>query len=295
MSRLGSRPLFDAEFHAVLAALERHARRVMRSDRAGGGEVPRRGLSGTIFHDYRDYSPGDDPRRIDWNVYGRLGDLVIKLFEAEARFRLHVIVDTSPSMDVAGRSSRGWLAKRLAGGLAHLGLHVFEGARLVITPGRDDANARMLTGKPHLPSCLQRLESAEVHQGSMAETLGALPAGFASRDATLILSDLFDLEDLERSLRRIGRRTRRIVCVQILDPIDLAPERDGWRRVRDVETGRQRLIRLSSELRDACAEALREHEQQVSALCRRYGARRLLLDTASPFERAMLRVLEALA
>ncbi len=288
------RPLFDAEFHRTTTALERFARRLLAGDRPGGGEVPRRGLSGTLFHDYRNYVSGDDPRRIDWHVYGRLGELVIKLFEAEARYRVHVIVDATPSMSVENLSHKWWMARRLAGGLCQLGLHLFEGVRLIVSPGSGEENARLHRGKAQLPVLLDRLSTATERVGHLGKTLEGLPPAFATRDAVVILSDLYDLEELDEALKRIGRRAARLSVVQVIDSSDTELPGEGWHRLRDIETGRDRVVRVTPELRLALEETLSEHSHRAEILCRRRGARRVHVETTLAFAPALLRTLESL-
>src|SRR5579872_2587268 len=77
------------------------------------------------FVDYRQYVPGDDVSQIDWNVYGRLDNLVVKLFEDEQNVTVHLLVDNSKSMDW-GEPNKLSLALQLAGSLGYVGLSNFD-------------------------------------------------------------------------------------------------------------------------------------------------------------------------
>src|SRR5579859_472599 len=91
-------PLLDPAFQRQLAPLSLVNRHRLRSEGKGERRSVRRGTS-IEFMDYRQYSPGDDLRQVDWNAYGRLGTLHLKLFEEEELLTAHVLLDVSRSMD----------------------------------------------------------------------------------------------------------------------------------------------------------------------------------------------------
>ena len=81
---------------------------------------------GLIFADRRDYTPGDDPKGIDWKAYARTGDLLIKLFEAERNMTTHIIIDFSASMGFGKSVSKVDYASMLGLGFAYLSLRKNE-------------------------------------------------------------------------------------------------------------------------------------------------------------------------
>src|SRR5512142_435307 len=92
------RELFDREFLRKIEYLSLVARRIYRGETHGEHSSPTRGTS-PDFADYRDYQPGDDFRYIDWNIWSRLDRLLVKLFVEEEDLSVHILLDTSRSME----------------------------------------------------------------------------------------------------------------------------------------------------------------------------------------------------
>jgi len=113
--------LFDGEFLRRLEYLALVSRRLHRGEARGSHGTPRRGSSSVDFADYRAYQPGDDFRSIDWNIYGRLDRLLVKLFAEEEDLSVHLLLDTSRSMAYGSPRKVDW-ARRLAAALGYIGL-----------------------------------------------------------------------------------------------------------------------------------------------------------------------------
>src|SRR5881628_3245432 len=111
---------FSSEFLAQLERLSLLSRRIFRGRVKGERRSPRKGQS-VEFFDYRAYGVGDDLRYVDWNIYGRLDRLHVKLFLDEEDLCLHLIVDASASMGF-GRPTKLDYAVRLAAALGFVGL-----------------------------------------------------------------------------------------------------------------------------------------------------------------------------
>ena len=116
----GQEPLFDEAFLRRLERLAVLSRRAMAGQMQGERRSPKRGQS-VEFADFRPYAPGDDFRRIDWNAYARLERFFLKLFVEEQDLTVHLLVDTSPSMDW-GEPNKLRFALRAAGALGYVAL-----------------------------------------------------------------------------------------------------------------------------------------------------------------------------
>src|SRR5438045_2821514 len=97
-------PLLDAHFMARLNQLALVSPRTAQSASSGKRFTRARGSEGMEFADHKEYSPGDDFRSIDWNVYARLDELVVKNFETQEDLRLYVLLDSSASMGTSADS-----------------------------------------------------------------------------------------------------------------------------------------------------------------------------------------------
>src|SRR5262249_18083937 len=113
-------PLLDPEFLHKLEQLELVSRKIFVGRMKGERKSKRRGSS-VEFADHRNYSVGDDLRHIDWNVYGRLDKLFLKLFLEEEDLHVYTLLDTGLSMDF-GAPTKLQYGKQVAGALAFIGL-----------------------------------------------------------------------------------------------------------------------------------------------------------------------------
>src|SRR5438876_11898411 len=98
---------------------------VSRKRLIGQGQGDRRSLrkgSSLEFADYRHYVEGDDPARVDWNIYSRTDTLFVRLYEEEEVLNVHMLVDASRSMDW-GEPAKLRYARRLAAALGYIALN----------------------------------------------------------------------------------------------------------------------------------------------------------------------------
>ncbi len=112
--------LLDPEFLARLERLDIVSRKIFAGKTKGERRSKRKGQS-VEFADYRNYVSGDDLRFLDWNIYGRLERLFIKLFFEEEDLHVNVLMDLSKSMDY-GEPAKALYAKRVAAAIAYIGL-----------------------------------------------------------------------------------------------------------------------------------------------------------------------------
>ena len=143
--------LFDKDFLHKLEYLDLIARRLVFGRQQARRQSVKKGAS-IEFKDFREYTPGDDPRTVDWSVYARLGELVIKLFRQEEELDLWVLLDTSGSMDF-GEPNKFVHARRLAAALAYIGMGNMDSASVTpfhaeIQGGRERLRGR---GRHQLP------------------------------------------------------------------------------------------------------------------------------------------------
>src|SRR5512143_1431399 len=112
--------LLDPKFMARLDALDVISRRILLGKLQGERRSKRRGQS-VEFADHRPYVVGDDLRFVDWNVYGRLNQLFLKLYLEEQDLTVHILADASASMSI-GEPSKDLFARRLTAALGYISL-----------------------------------------------------------------------------------------------------------------------------------------------------------------------------
>jgi len=125
------RQLLDAEFVRELDALARRLEIRARSGGIGDHAARRRGGS-SEFQEHRGYSPGDDPRRIDWAAFARSDEPVLKVFRTEEDWALRVVCDASASLDY-GEPRKIDVARRISAAIGYLALARSERAQLFVS------------------------------------------------------------------------------------------------------------------------------------------------------------------
>lgn len=227
---------------------------------------------GVELADFRPYTPGDDLRLVDWNVFARLDAVLVRLFHEDRDLSLLVVVDASASMGF-GQPRKLDHAGELAACLAFLALRARDRVRVVVA-GRKGGAPAMAKGEHTgaLPLIVAALERAE--PDGVAE-LSATLAAEAERgrvDQAVVLTDLL-VEPDERTtiLRRLARIAARPVLLHVLGDDELAPDLSDGAIAVDAETGEELPLRGGkAAARDYAAELAR-WRAEVEGNCRELG------------------------
>jgi uncharacterized protein (DUF58 family) len=218
------------------------ARLVVEGFYAGLHRSPQKGFS-IEFAEHREYTPGIDPRHIDWRVFGRRDKLYVKQYEEETSLRCYLLLDKSASMGYRSGAPLTKLeyASYLAASLAYLmamqhdavGLITYDtGVRRRIPPRQGPAHLRVL---------METLEDTNPgSETSLNDTFHQLAETIKRRALVVVLSDLFDDADkLLSSLRHFRHKKHEVLVIQTLDPAELDFPFEDVSRIEDLETGRE--------------------------------------------------------
>jgi uncharacterized protein (DUF58 family) len=285
--------LFSPEFLAQLERLSLASRRVFRGRVKGERRSPRRGHS-VEFCDYRAYGVGDDLRYVDWNIYGRLDRLHVKLFVDEEDLCEHLLVDASASMDF-GQPTKFHYAAKLAAALGFIGLVNLERVGVGILKDRGGEGWAPTRGRNQFGPLVDFLGRV---QPDGATRLNDALASYAmrSREAGLavLLSDLLDPLGFEAGIRALLERRFDVHIVHLLDPEEVNPEFGGDLRLIDSESGEPRELTIDGEAVRAYRERLHQFLERVETFCRtrEIGYHRVITDT--PVEEFVLTQLKGL-
>jgi Mg-chelatase subunit ChlD len=240
-------------------------------DRAVGERSGRRRQEGPEFVDYRPYVPGDDPRRVDWRVYARLGDLVVRSALAESHIDVAVMIDASASM--AGKFR--W-AQRLAAMLGVVALQSSDAVTVRVLADGEASAARPSTAPQQILALVE--EVARLPRGTrtdLARSLGRANrdlAGQAVPDLAVLITDLLvPREELDRIAAGLARSGRSAFLVWVNEPADLETELTGPTELRDVETGETLLLDVNAAEGRRYAEFAAAQRAAAEAACRRHG------------------------
>ncbi len=302
--------LLEPDFLARLERLTLVSRRVYAGQMKGERRSSRRGAS-VEFADYRNYVPGDDLRRVDWNTYARLERLFLKLFVEEEDLTVHLLLDASRSMSF-GEPAKLAYAQRVAAALGYIALCGFDRVTATLLGGagaaglsdRSDGSDRSDKGRAenHLPGVRGRAQVFRLFQflggaraGGSADLGGefrryALSAGRAG--LAVLVSDFLD-PAYEEGLRALAARRFDVTVVHVLDRTEVEPDLVGDLRLVDSESGETREISVSPYLLGQYRKALEEFCDHLSGLCSRYGMDYIRTTTDVPFDELVLRTLRA--
>lgn len=263
----------------------------------GDRRSPARGNSLQLV-DFRPYAPGDDLRQIDWNVYGRSGDLFVRLYEDERVLTVHLLIDVSRSMDWGSPGKRA-AALRLAAALGHVALNASD--RVVVGFLGDSVVGRAgpFWGPHQRPALFASLTNAPratatdfaASIGGYVDRVRAQPGGGSS--LLVFISDLLS-PTAEAGLRRLANGPRHeCVVLQILSPDELDPDPAEDVQLVDRETGQTVELHLDLATLGRYRQRLTEWTEGIARLCRERNARYLRLSSADDFEGSTLRALRA--
>ncbi len=299
-------PLFDSAFLAKLEQLHLLSRKIFRGQQHAERRSRQTGSS-LEFADFRNYSPGDDLRTVDWNVFGRLNRLFVKLFEAEQDLHVSILIDCSASMrwlPEAQSGERGRLtkfdhARRIAAALSYVALANLDRVNLFPFAGELGADPGFVRGKQQFHSILDFLRRLSDFPGATDAT--RMRASFRTfahrmkrRGLVFVLSDLFD-PDAGDALAYLRQQHFEVSALQVLDAAELDPTLaggvEGDLQLVDAESRETYDVMADKTLLDAYRAELAGFVAGVEQNCRRRAIGFIQTTTAVPFEDLVLRVL----
>lgn len=262
------------------------ARLVVEGFYSGMHKSPQRGFS-IEFAEHREYTPGIDPRHIDWRVFGRRDKLYVKQYEEETSLRCYLLLDKSASMGYKspGANSKLEYASFLAASLAYLMAMQHDSVGLITcdTGVRERIPPRQ--GASHLRMLMETLEATTPGgETSLSETFHQLAETIKRRALVVVLSDLFDdPEKIVGALKHFRHKKHEVIVLHTLDPSELSFPFDDISRIEDLETGRE-VTGDPRAFRKAYLEELTRFLDAVRGGCRGAQIDYALAETSQPFD-----------
>lgn len=250
--------LLDPAFLRRLARLAVVARRRLAGASAGARRSTRRGSSAELA-DHRPYSPGDDLRRIDWNAYARLEELVLRLYVAEEDLSVHLLIDTSASL-ATGAPPKIDVAKRIAAALGYVALAGSD--RVGVWPfaeGLTPMALPPLRGRKQAARLLAALDRLEAEgRTDLARSVESFLARRPRPGLVVVVSDFLDPSGYARPIDRLIGERHEPVLFHVVDPEELDPAPGGDLLLVDRE--REHTLEVTLDER-----ALRAYRARVAA------------------------------
>lgn len=282
--------LFDETTLRKLNQLTLVASRVRTGAIKGERRSSRRGSS-VEFADYRDYAPGDDLRRIDWNIYARLERPFIKLLEEEEDLAVHILIDGSLSMNSGeGDLHKFNYALHLAAGLGAIALSSGDVLTIgFLQNGKVTDDFGPTRGQAALPRLFRFLEALEAGgETNLNNSLREYSITPRRTGLVILISDLLTSTGYETGLRNFLGRGHEAALVHVLAPDEIDPPFAGDLQLVDMETDQVQDISLDGSLRQSYKAHVQKWIQSTQAECRKQSIRYLQLTTDSPWDQALL-------
>ncbi|MCC6174385.1 MAG: DUF58 domain-containing protein [Chloroflexi bacterium] len=258
---------------------------VSRRRVAGRGKGDRRSIrKGTSieFVDYRHYTPGDDPRSVDWNIYRRSGNLYVKQFEEEEILTAHVLVDVSRSMDW-GTPTKLHYASRLATALGYIVLAGSTRLAVATLSGPQATTFGPAWGRRSLAGLVQFLEREHDHGETDLDAALDMYARRAEPGLAILISDLLTPK-FEQGIRRLLDRRFEVTVLHLLAPEEVQPAMGGDLTLVDRETGNEVAITLNQEALDRYADRFRTWTRAIESFCARHDVAYQRIQTSERLE-----------
>ncbi len=252
---------------------------------AGGSRRSARLGSSAEFSDYREYIPGDDIRRLDWNALARFDKLFVKLFMEEQESVVTILLDGSASM------AEKWETARMAAEtVGYLALAGGDRLKAVLLREGEAKASPVLAGKPAYARLEQFLDTCRPEgTGSLTETVPRLEG--LRKGLCFLISDCYTAEGMDRALDFLRWSRQETGVIQVLSAAELRPELDGALRLTDAETGETADVLADRGALQQYQNALDAFLEEVRGSCFRREAPYVLLDAGKNFEEEMIPML----
>ena len=278
---------FDSLTLNRLKRLQFVAQQIKRGAIKGDRRSSRRGQS-IEFADYRDYTPGDDLRRLDWNIYARHERPFIKLMEDEEDLAVYIILDGSLSMDWGeGDENKFTFGRRLAAGLGIISL--FTGDLLRVEVWGTGTRLGPMRGQASLTRLFTSLEKADPSGEIDFYQEALLFSTFNKRPGLLILlSDCLFPGGYEEGLKHLQSQGHEIILLHTLTEEERRPSLNGDLRLVDVETGAGQDVSVTPWIRNLYIARVEAWQSELREFCHRRQIRYFDLTASSDWDRFLL-------
>ena len=260
---------------------------------AGGARRSRQTGSSAEFSDYREYIPGDDIRRIDWNAMARFDKIFLKLFMEEQESAVTVLLDGSGSM------ADNWTAaRRAAEAVGYLALTGGDRLRVIFLQGGDPAPSAgagprlspLLSGRQAYARLTQFLDTC-VPAGAGSLTQRVLQIEGLRKGLCFLITDGYEEGGIGTALDNLRYRGQECALIQPLSPFELSPALDGAVKLTDAETGAAVNLLADREALESYQRALEAFLRDIRETCFRRETPYALLDAGKNFEETFIPLL----
>jgi len=266
-----SRTSLDPRVLDRISGLDLKARAIVEGYISGLHRSPFHGFS-VEFAEHREYVPGDDPRFLDWKVYGKTDRLYIKRYEEETNLEAHLIVDGSESMNYRGSDeslpSKFEYARMAAAALAYVVTGQQDGAGLVLFDERVRLRLPARSGQGHLRNIVHELDKYGPQKSTgLGRALAEVAEVVRRRGLVILFSDLMDdMKEVSRGLRQLRHRGHEVLLFHILAEDEVTFPFQRMARFEGMED-ETTLTADPASLRDAYLAEVKAFRKNLRRVC----------------------------
>lgn len=275
---------------ARLDGLDMVSRKMLHGRLQGERRSKRRGQS-VEFADHRPYVVGDDLRFVDWNIYGRLDQLFLKLFQEELDLTVHVAFDQSLSMGHPTPEKYRFV-RQLAAALGYVSL--VHNNRVTVSAFADRITAQVshLRGRARVPEMAELMMTVQSDGASLFDAAcKQLVASTPSSGIMLVISDFLFKDGYETGLKRLIGRGHDLYVIQTLTPEEVDPTLSGDLKLVDIEDGDLSEVTVSRALIKYYKRNVNAYCNDLKGFCTRHGAAYVLASTDQAVDKLVLNTL----
>lgn len=237
---------------------------------------------GMEFADYREYQPGDDLRLVDWNIFGRLDQLLVRLFHEDVNMTVHIALDATASM-AFGEPTKADYGATLAGALAIIGLKNQDHVTLSCLGGRGPRNIAKGHNMQAFGSFTQLLEQTTPASNTALAKVIDDQLSQKRLDRLVLISDMLQPAEVNAlTLRALARRAKGAALIHVLSQEELNPNLDSPTHITDAETGQTLLIPGGAAAKAQYQKILAAWLEQTQQQCRSLGLGYMRVSTQDP-------------
>jgi uncharacterized protein (DUF58 family) len=284
---------FDPKVLAGISNLYLRARWVVEGLLSGVHKSRAKGFS-VEFEEHREYSPGDEIRRIDWKALGKFDRYFIKEYEDETNLRAYLLLDASASMNYASDGiTKFEYGCILTASLAYLILRQQDAAGVITFSDRIENFVPPRAKRDYLTQILHALETrGPAGETNVGKILDELAGQIKRRGLIILVSDLLDEPEIVlKGLRQFRFKGNDVIVFHLLDPAELDLPFDGNILFEDLEAANLNVVADPRSIRATYRQVVQEFVTDMRKRCHDDAIDYQLISTATPLDQALTRYL----
>ncbi len=276
--------LFNKDFYEKIYRLKLKMRFTPTTGLVGNRKSGTKGSS-LEFSDFREYIPGDDVRRIDWNVFSRSGKLFLKQFVEEKEAIFTIITDCSTSMDY-GKCLKSKYALQLAGACSWLVLEQLDRVRLVSCVDDKVFWSKSLTGRQAFQKIIVQLEQTGFSKNyDISEVIQSW--NVYTKGVTILITDGYLDIGAEKLLKELYFRKQKTIVLHVLSDEELHPDLEGTALLIDSEKDSKVKVTFTPSILKSYEKRLTSFINDWKMACKKYGGAYMTVPSSQPLDETL--------